>query len=125
MHIKKGSIDLSKWENVTELFSEESRHYRDTYMEINEVYDNAVEVSLFSSDEGPYEIYFSYDKFYGIIYVDGERAYSKREEIKKELVEEYELNKKATSKFINAFAEKHQVCMPNDIFFDASPLFGL
>lgn len=124
MQIEKGFVDLSKWENVIDLFTDEERHYKDTYMEINEVYDGIVEVSLFSSDEGPYEIYFSYDIFYGIIYVDAENAYSKREEVKKELAEEYEINKEATGEFINAFAEKHKVCMPSDILFDTTALFG-
>lgn len=45
-------VDLYDWENVTGFFSEEERHYNNTYMEINEVYDGKIEVSLFSSKEG-------------------------------------------------------------------------
>lgn len=93
-------------------------------MEIDEVYDGKIEVSLFSSKDGLYEIYFSYGKFYGIIYEDAEKAYSKREEIKNELAKEYQKHKEPTSKFINSFCKKHKVCMPNDILFDASTLFG-
>lgn len=115
---------MCNWEDVTEFFSEEDRHYKDTYMEINEVYDGKIEVSLFSSEEGLYEIYFSYGILYGIIYVDAGRAYSKREEVKNELEQEYQNHKEPTSEFINAFCEKHKVCMPNDIFFDASAIFG-
>ncbi len=115
---------MYNWENVTELFSEDERHYKNTYLEINEVYDSIVEVSLFSSKEGPYEIYFSYGIFYGIIYVDAEKAVSKREEVKKELSLEYQKNKEPTDKFINKFCEKHKVSLPNDIFFDTSELFG-
>jgi hypothetical protein len=114
---------LYKWENVTETFSEDARHYSNTYLEICEVYDGVVEVSLFSSIEHLYEIYFSYGIMYGIIYVDAENAYSKREEIKDELAQEYKIRKEPTSEFINAFVEKHEVCMPNDILFDASSLF--
>lgn len=73
---------------MTDYFSEEDRHYKDTYMEINEVYDGKIEVSLFSSKEGLYEIYLSYGVFCGIIYVDAEKADSKREEIKFELAQE-------------------------------------
>ena len=40
-------VNLYNWENVTESFSEDERHYKDTYLEINEVYDGIVEVSLF------------------------------------------------------------------------------
>ena len=87
-------------------------------MEVNEVYDDVVEVSLFSCIEGPYEIYFTYDIFYGIIYVEAAMAHEKRNEIKKELEKEYRENKQPTSDFINNFAAKHDVQLPNDILFD-------
>lgn len=115
---------MYNWENITDLFSEDARHYKNTYMEINEVYDEKIEVSLFSSKEGPYEIYFSYGILYGIIYVDAEKAVSKREDIKNELAQEYQNHKEPTSEFINAFCEKHKVCMPSDILFDTSAIFG-
>lgn len=35
--------------NVTNTFSEERRYYSNTYLEICEVYDEAVEVSVFSA----------------------------------------------------------------------------
>ena len=35
--------------NVTNTFSEERGHYSNTYLEICEVYDEAVEVSVFSA----------------------------------------------------------------------------
>lgn len=121
--MKERCLDLGNWENVTDSFSDANRHYKNTYLEIDEVYDGVVEVSLFSSKEDLYEIYFSYDIFYGIIYVDEQNAYSKREEIKTELELEYNKHKEPTDKFINSFCEKHNVCLPDDIFFDASPLF--
>ena len=114
---------MYKWENVTDYFSEDDRHYKDLYLEIDEVYDGKVEVSLFSSKEGLFEIYVSYDRMYGIIYIEEEKADSKREEVKNELAQEYQKNKQATSEFINEFCEKHSVCLPNDILFDASGLF--
>jgi hypothetical protein len=67
--------------------------------------------------------YFSYGRLYGIIYVDVEKADSKREEVKNELVQEYKKNKEPTSEFVNEFCKKHKVSLPNDIFFDASELF--
>ena len=54
-----------------------------TYLEICEVYDEAVEVSVFSSESQSYEIYVSYGRMYGIIYSNAEEAYAKLEEIKK------------------------------------------
>lgn len=116
---------MYSWENVTEFFSEEERHYNNTYMEINEVYDGKIEVSLFSSKEGLYEIYFSYGTLYGIIYVDADKADSKREDVKNELAQEYQNYKEPTSEFINLFCEKYKVCMPEDILFDPSSLFDL
>ncbi|MDD3142264.1 MAG: hypothetical protein PHX08_25320 [Lachnospiraceae bacterium] len=108
---------MGKWRNVTESFSEEQRHYKNTYLEIDEVYDELVEVSLFSSKTDPYEIYISYGRMYGIIYTNPEDAVSKREEIKNVLAEEYEKNKEPTSEFINRFAEKYHLQLPVNIFF--------
>ena len=109
---------MKKWIDVTDSFSEKDRHYKNLYLEINEVYDGVIELSLFSCAEGPFEIYFSYDIFYGIIYSDAASAHKKRSEIKKALEAEYNKNKKPTNDFINAFAKKYDVHLPNDIFFD-------
>ena len=42
-------------------------------------------------------------KLYGINYVEAEKAYSKREEIKNELALEYQKHKEPTNGFINSF----------------------
>jgi len=106
------------WENVTEIFTEDERNFNGKYLEICEVYDGKLEVSLFSSKDSQYEIYMSFGIFYGIIYVEKENEYSLRQEIKKTLVEEYSGKKEPTGDFINAFAEKYSVCLPDDIFFN-------
>ena len=106
------------WENVTEFFAEDERTYNGKYLEICEVYDDKLEVSLFSSKDSQFEIYLSFGIFYGIIYVEKETEYSLRQEIKKALVEEYSGKKEPTGDFINAFAEKYSVCLPDDIFFN-------
>ena len=114
-----------KWEDKTESFTEEQRHYRSTYLEICEVYDNAVEVSLFSVVDKPYEIYVSYGSMYGIVYADKQESGQIHEQIKEELEKEYQTHEEPTDEFINAFAEKYNLCMPMDMFFDASALFGI
>jgi len=111
-------MEMKGWKNVTKTFSDKQRHYKDMYLEICEVYDEILEVSLFSSIVDSYEIYFSYGIFYGIIYVEKEDAVEKYEEVRSELEQEYRQHKDPTSTFINEFAEKNSVCMPNDIFFD-------
>ena len=88
------------------------------YLETCEVYDDVLEVSLFSSAVDSYEIYFSYGKFYGIIYVEEENAFEKFETVKDEIELKYRQHKNPTATFINEFAEKHKVSLPNDIFFD-------
>nr|WP_300836768.1 hypothetical protein [uncultured Acetatifactor sp.] len=60
---------MNQWVNVTDTFSESQRHYKNTYLEICEVFDEVVELRLFSSEEDPYEIYFSFGIMYGIVYV--------------------------------------------------------
>ena len=111
-------MDMEIWRNVTETFSDEQRSYKDMYLEVCEVYDEVLEVSLFSSAVDSYEIYFSYGIFYGIIYVEKENAAEKYEAVKGELELEYRQHKEPTSTFINEFAEKNKVSLPNDIFFD-------
>ena len=75
---------MVEWKNVTDTFSEEQRHYNGKYLEIDEVYNDEVEVSVFSADDEPYEIYFSYDKYYGIVYAEKEKVYEIRDEMKRD-----------------------------------------
>lgn len=114
--------NMNKWEDVTDTFSEESRHYKNTYLEICEVIDELLEVSLFSSKDDPYEIYFSFGKMYGIVYASKEEAYIIREQMKRDLEQEYQKNKEPSSEFINYFVEQYNVCIPNDVFFDEEAL---
>ena len=111
-------METKSWNNVTGTFSDKQRHYKNMYLEICEVYDEILEVSLFSSIADSYEIYFSYGKFYGIIYVEKENAVEKYETVKNELELEYRQHKNPTATFINEFAEKNSVSLPNDVFFD-------
>ena len=64
---------MMKWENVTHTFTEEQRHYKETYLEICE----------------------------------------------------YQRCKEPTGEFINDFAEKYKLCLPNDALFDADDLFDM
>lgn len=113
------------WRNVTDTFAKESRYYKNTYMEICEVYDEAVEVSVFSAVDQPYEIYVSYGIMYGIVYSDKESAYEKFEQIKEDLEKAYKEHKEPTDEFINEFAEKYDLRLPDDILFDTSSLWDL
>ena len=92
---------MSEWKNVTDFFSEEQRRYNGKYLEIDEVYDDKVEVSVFSAIDEPYEIYFSYDIFYGIVYVEEEKVYEVRDAMKRDLQAEYKKNKKGVSGYWN------------------------
>ena len=109
---------MKRWKNVTETFSDKQRHYKSLYLETCEVFDEILEVSLFSSTVDSYEIYFSYGIFYGIIYVEKENAVEKYKTVKKELKLEYCQHKEPTAEFINEFAKKNKVALPSDIFFD-------
>lgn len=109
---------MAEWKDVTEYFSEEQRHYNGKYLEIDEVYDEEVEVSVFSAVQDAYEIYFSYNIFYGIVYAEKEKVYEIRDEMKRDLQTEYEKNKEVTDEFINQFSKKYDVCLPPDILFN-------
>lgn len=81
------------------------------------MYDD-IEVSLFSSMTDKYEIYFSWDIFYGIVYAEAEESYELREQMKRELVDAYKVMGKPTGEFIKQFVRKYDVQMPSDIVFD-------
>ena len=116
--MKAWYMEMKSWNNVTGTFSDKQRHYKNMYLETCEVYDEILEVSLFSSIVDSYEIYFSYGKFYGIIYVEKENAVEKYETVKNELELEYRQHKVPTATFINEFAKKNRVSLPNDVFVD-------
>lgn len=103
---------MSQWRDVTDTFSEERRYYRDTYMEICEVLDEKLEVSLFSAEEEPYEIYFSFGIMFGVVYADKESAYEKREQMKADLEQEYKKNKEPSDEFMDSFGKKYEVHLP-------------
>ena len=113
---------MNRWRDVTDTFSESRRHYKNTYLEICEVIDEIVEVSLFSSPNDPFEIYFSFGKMYGIVYAPEEEAAEKREQMKADLEQEYFRNKEPSREFINRFARKYDVQLPNDVLFDSDAL---
>lgn len=113
---------MNQWVDVTDSFSESQRYYKNTYLEICEVFDEVVEVSLFSSEEDPYEIYFSFGIMYGIVYAQEGEAYEKREQMKADLEQEYRKNKEPSSEFINSFVKKYEVCLPSDVLFDEDAL---
>lgn len=117
---------MLKWENKTDTFDEEQRYYKNIYLEICEVYDEFLEVSIFSAMDGTFEIYVSFGSLYGIVYADNEEAaYTLFDKIKNELETEYQKSKEPTDEFIDTFAEKYNLCLPNDIFcdFDIEDLF--
>lgn len=113
---------MNQWVNVTHTFSESQRHYKNTYLEICEVLDEIVEVSLFSSIDNLYEIYFSFGIMYGIVYAKKEEAYEKREQMKSDLEKEYCKSKEPSKEFIDSFAKKYDVCLPSDVIFDEDVL---
>lgn len=116
----KDCDNAMKWEDKTDTFTEGN-----TYLEICQVYDNAIEVSLFSAVDQPYEIYVSYGSMYGCVYADKQDVSQIREKIKHDLEKEYQMNKEPTEEFMNTFVEKYKLCMPMDVFVDTSGLFDM
>ena len=113
---------MNQWKDVTNTFSESRRHYKNTYLEICEVMDEVVEISLFSSPDDLFEIYFSFGIMYGIVYAPEEEAVEKRDQMKADLEQEYLRNKEPSREFINSFAKKYDVQLPNDVLFDSDAL---
>lgn len=112
------------WEDKTDYFTEKERHYKDTYLEISEVLDNTIEASLFSSEVGDYEIYVCYGKMVGIVYANADEAEALRQQMKKDLEEEYKKNKEIpSSDFVNYFGNKYRLDLPTDLFFNLDDFF--
>ena len=107
-----------EWKDVTNYFTEEQRHYKNTYLEIDYVGNDKTEVSLFSSKDDLYEIYVNFGIMYGIVYVEEKDAYKTYYEIKDVIEEEYKNNKEISDEFINRFGKKYGISLPNDLFFD-------
>ena len=118
---------MNRWKDVTSTFSESRRHYKNTYLEICEVIDEdeILEISLFSSPDDLFEIYFSFGIMYGIVYATKEEAAEKREQMKADLEQEYLRNKEPSREFINSFAKKYDVQLPNDVLFDSDALMEM
>lgn len=114
-----------EWEDRIDQF--EVRTYKDKYLETCEVLDDEIEVNIYSCpDISNYEIYVNYGVMYGIVYVHKNEAESLKEEIKKVFYDDYKKNGYSkdmpTKEFINWFAEKYKLCIPDDIFFDETQL---
>lgn len=116
---------MNKWMNVTDTFSEEQRHYRNTYLEICEVMDDNIEVSFFSCENEPCEIYVSFGIMYGISYVEKSEAEKIRRQMKEEIEAEYSKNGEPSRNFINEFAKKYSLTIQNSLFDESALLESL
>lgn len=114
---------MNRWEDKTSFFDEDTRYYKDTYLEKCNVYDE-IECNIYSTEDRGYEIYVSYGIMHGIIYHDGNGLEEKVEEIMKLLADDYDKNGEPSDDFINNFVEKYELQLPMDIFFDTTSLFG-
>ena len=110
-----------KWIDKTNTFEE--REWKDKYLEICEVLDDKIEINLYScKDINNYEIYVSYGVMYGIVFVHKDNAIKLREEIKDLIYKDYIKNgyreDMPNDEFIQEFAKKYNIQIPNDMFFD-------
>ena len=105
------------WKNVTDSFTEPQRHWKGRYLELCEVAENEIELSLFSCPYADWEVYVSYGRMYGVSYTPADNAAAHRNAMKTEIEAEYKVNGLCPSnEFINAFAEKYQLDIMNAIF---------
>ena len=114
-----------EWQDVTDFFDEDQRYYKDTYLEIDEVMGKATEVSLFSREDGPWEIYVSYGIMYGIVYADPKEARDVREKIKADIMADYDGTEDLSDEFIRQFVKKYDLRLPPDTLFSMDFLDGL
>jgi len=105
------------WKDVTETFTEPSRHWKGRYLELCEVAEGEIELSLFSRPDDNWEVYVNYGKMYGISYVHADNAVEYRNAMKAEIEAEYESNGlNPSDAFIDAFAGKYQLDIMSALF---------
>lgn len=105
------------WKDVTDTFTEPSRHWKGRYLELCEVTENEIELSLFSCPDDEWEVYVNYGRMYGVSYAPADKAADHRNAMKAEIEAEYQKNgMKPSNEFINAFAGKYQLDVMNAIF---------
>lgn len=104
------------WKNVTDSFTEPQRHWKGRYLELCEVTENEIELSLFSCPYADWDVYVSYGRMYGVSYTPSAAA-AHHNAMKAEIEAEYvKHGLKPSGEFINAFAEKYQLDIMNAIF---------
>lgn len=107
----------NEWKIVSNNYSEEARAYKDKYLEIEEEFGIWFVVSVFRLKNDMYAIFVAYDKTSVVTYVDKENVYKIKEEIKKDLEENYKKYGKVNDTFLSYFNKKYNMVeMPEDFF---------
>ena len=114
---------MMQWEDKTSTFTEEQKHFSNTYLLKCNVLDDNIEVNIYEKEDGNYEFYVSYGKMYGIIPFSGDDPYEKAEEIMDVIFQDHLNNKVPSSDFINTFAKEYNLGLPANTFFDMDSLF--
>ena len=105
------------WKDVTDTFPERSRHWKGRYLELCEVAENEIELSLFSCPDDMWEVYVNYGKMYGVSYAPAEKAAEHRNAMKAEIEAEFEQNGlNPSNDFIRTFATKYELDILNAVF---------
>lgn len=107
-----------EWIDITDNYSERSRHYNGKYLQKSMLLDEEVEIQIYTIDDDEYvhEIFVNSEKFYGSCY-PREGAYEVYEQMKNDIYKESLKKNKYSSNFINKFAEKYGLCIAPDSFF--------
>lgn len=113
---------MLKWEDKTDFFSEERRHWCGRYLLQCEVALDEIEVDVYSSSD-LWEVFIQFGKITGVSYEKEENIYELRDNIKKDIEEIYSKYKlDIPGKVINEFCEKYNLDIMSS-FFDFSSFF--
>lgn len=107
-----------EWVDITDNYSERSRHYNGKYLLKSMLLDEEVEIQIYSfdDDEYVYEIFVNSEKFYGSCY-PREGAFEIYEQMKNDIYKESFKKNKYSKNFINRFADKYNLGIAFDSFF--------
>lgn len=107
------------WTDITDTFSEKSRHYNNTYLRQCIIANGEmVELTIFEDVEGEADkIFAKYAQMYGVIHINREKTDETFDNAKRDIEEEISKNGDDPDEdFINDFAQKYELDIFNSYY---------
>lgn len=109
-----------QWIDITNNYSEDSRHYNGKYLEKSFLLDEEIEIQIYEVIEDGFdythEIFVNCKQFYGSTYPKN-NPYELFEQMKEDIYKESFKKNRYSKKFINEFCKKYNLGIAMDSYF--------